>query len=348
MDKMKNCARLVAILTMASIGFSICPPNFARSCSSRDLLVSRMGTTARTSMPSAAAETMLVDGRKRTFHVYVPPSLQGKLVGAPLVIVCHGGGGTGLGSERNLGMDAMSAQFGFVVVYPDGIERHWHDGRPKANPEVDDVHFISVLIDKLVSQYQLDPKRVFACGISNGGIFSNYLALHLANKIRAVASIAGDIATPEENSLPSNPVSIMLIHGTDDSFVPINGGPLGHPELSKAAGGSVLSHSDTVNRWIRYDGGAVSHEFAGIPAGSYSMVGRRVSRVATPASITNYITRSGARVSDVIVEHGGHTWPGHPIQLFGLDGVTAMNFDASKLISEFFLTVGRDGAGSLR
>src|SRR6185437_1851858 len=103
--------------TIASIGFLSIPLCLARPLPLRNILASRMGTAARTSMPSdAQAETIRVDGRDRTFHVYVPPSLRGKTAGAPLVIVCHGGGGRGSGSEKNLGMDAMAGQFGFVVV----------------------------------------------------------------------------------------------------------------------------------------------------------------------------------------------------------------------------------------
>lgn len=288
---------------------------------------------------TASRGVIEVDGRERTFCLYVPasPAIQAN---PPLVFVFHGGGGTGAGAERIYKMDNMANRFGFIVVYPDGINRHWHDGRAQANPGIDDVAFVAALINKLSTEYSIDRRRVYACGMSNGALFCNYLALKLSEQIKAIASVAGGIALDAATLIPSRQVSVMLIHGINDGFVPFNGGESQHKAIG-VIGGSVLSHEETLKKWLSYDGGVRQVSTQEIPAAGVPMIGFRPASVSTPAKVRRYSTGSGAICESVVITNGGHTWPGHVTKaLVGIDGVTPMNIDASELISQFFKEVG--------
>ncbi len=276
-------------------------------------------------------QSLLYQGVARTFRVYVPDSVN-RAKPAPLVFIFHGGGGTGNQAEFTYGMDAVASKYKFIAVYPDGLNRHWNDGRPNANPGVDDVGFVRQMIDVLSAQNRIDKKAVFACGISNGAIFSNHLGLSLSNKIRGIGSVAGDIAAADSIT-PKSPVSVLLIHGINDSFVPIDGGTVVGP-----AGGVVLSHDATKRAWQKFDGGAVGNAaVTTIPASGSAIIGNRPVSIPTPATVSTVSTKSGCKVVGVVIKNGGHTWPGHPNpSLFGADGVTPMNVDASEMIGKFF------------
>src|SRR5262249_32313417 len=152
-----------------------------------------------------------VGGTTRRYLVHVPPGL-GKTSRAPLVLAFHGGGGRARGMPRLTGLDAVSDRHGFLLVYPDGLQREWNDGRRKSG--VDDVAFIAALVKELAARYPIDPDRVFSTGMSNGAFFSQTLACRLAGTFAAVASVAstmGELLLP--SCRPSRPVSVMFIMG---------------------------------------------------------------------------------------------------------------------------------------
>lgn len=294
-------------------------------------------------------ETVMVRGQARTYRVYVPARVAAmppadecrrayavgdrRLRPVYLMFVFHGGGGNGAASEKSYDMDNIAEKYGFIAVYPDGLNKHWNDGRPKANPDVDDEAFIQAVINNLSARYFVPPRGVFVCGISNGAMFSNHLALMMSETIRAAASVAGDITVPDMQVSPQYPVSMLLIHGTSDGFVPFEGGTVQHSPVA----GQVSSHQATFDRWVALDGGGMSEVTDNIGPDGGSMRGGRRAMVKTPAQVRTVQTSSGAVVSSVVIDRGGHTWPGHPVPvLMGVDGVTAMNFDASDMIGHFF------------
>ena len=158
-----------------------------------------------TASAAAAAEralvphTLEVDGITRSYHLHVPPALGP--APAPLVLVFHGGGGTGPGTERLTRFTALADREGFLVAFPEGIEKNWNDGREFTSSRahrdhVDDVAFVTALVDAIGRAHAVDPRRVYATGISNGGIFSHYLAAHLSARLAAIAPVVGGIADP--------------------------------------------------------------------------------------------------------------------------------------------------------
>ncbi|MBI4933294.1 MAG: alpha/beta fold hydrolase [Actinobacteria bacterium] len=190
-------------------------------------------TTATSTTTVAAAQNSIVtpDGRMRTFHVYVPDSLPDGPV--PLVVALHGGTGSSRQFERSSGFDAQADEHGFIVVYPDGVGagadetqlRTWNAGGccgPAVRKDVDDVGFIRALIDVMEDRYSIDPAQVFAVGHSNGGFMSYRLACELSDRIVAVGLQAGGLMI--DTCSPERPVSLLHIHGAEDTNVPLEGG----------------------------------------------------------------------------------------------------------------------------
>jgi polyhydroxybutyrate depolymerase len=175
--------------------------------------------------------TIEVDGRSRTYHVHVPADAADGPV--PLLIGLHGGLGSGEQFERNTGMNAVADANGFIAVYPDGIGgaagnenlRTWNGGQccgPAQRDDVDDVAFISALIDELSATYSVDSAQVFAVGHSNGGIMAYRLGCELADKVTGVGVYAATLGVAACE--PSAPVSLIHVHGTADQNLPIAGG----------------------------------------------------------------------------------------------------------------------------
>src|ERR1700676_5204131 len=119
--------------------------------------------------PARADEHVMVGGLDRTYHVYVPPR---RAPSPPLVVVLHGGFGTGAGAEAQYRWDPMADRNGFVVLYPDGLQRAWNAGdccgQPRARG-VDDVAFIEDAIRATARAYATDPERLYVTGMSNRG-----------------------------------------------------------------------------------------------------------------------------------------------------------------------------------
>lgn len=171
------------------------------------------------------------DGRDRSYRLYVPASLPDGPV--PLLVALHGGLGSASQFAENSGFDGLAEANGFIVVYPDGISarpdgtrlRTWNGGDccgPAVERDVDDVGFVRRLLDTVAAEHAVDPARVFATGHSNGAILAYRLACELSDRIVAIGIQAGSLGIDRCN--PSQPVSVLHIHGTADTNHPIDGG----------------------------------------------------------------------------------------------------------------------------
>ncbi len=189
-------------------------------------------------------------GRARSYLVHVPASYDGRTP-YPLVLGFHGHGGQGKNQERLSGMEAVSDLDGFILAYPDGIDRGWNDGRG-INEGIDDVGFARDLVKKLSSKYVIDPKRVYATGISNGGFMSFRLACDAPDVFAAVAPVAALMSVPlvQENR-STTPVSVLLVNGTGDPLVPWDGGEIGGVLGNRGEG---ISTRASIDYWVALDG----------------------------------------------------------------------------------------------
>lgn len=271
------------------------------------------------------------DGLTRHYLLHVPPSLQpGETL--PLVMVFHGGFGSGDIIARHIGLNRIADKNRFMVVYPDGIDKHWNDGRSTTASGADDVSFIAALIDHLMENYPVDQHRIYATGMSNGGYLTQRLACELSDRIAAFAPVSSTMPVPLRASCrPRQPVSIMMINGIDDPLVPWNGGELVRGQRMGGRGGQVISVPETIDFWRRHDGCTGSQEVNTLP-------GRDPDDGTTVVRTTYGNCKDDSVVVLVAIEGGGHTWPGAPerSKLKSRVGNTSYDIDASQMIWEFF------------
>ncbi len=178
----------------------------------------------------------------RTFIVHVPPGFDGKSKVAA-VFMLHGAGGSGEGAISQTGWDVKSDHEGFIAVFPDGTSprptlpakfltnpRLWNDGSGRGAigvDNVDDLGFISAMIDFLEARYAADPMRIYCTGFSNGASMTFSVGLNLANRIAAIAPVAGHLWESEKQL--TYPVPLLYIVGTDDPLNPLGGGKVKLP-----------------------------------------------------------------------------------------------------------------------
>ncbi|MBI3975260.1 MAG: esterase, partial [Armatimonadetes bacterium] len=208
------------------------------------------------------------------------------------------------------------------------IDRHWSDGRGTTTPErqeVDDVGFVAALIAELIQTHAVDPQRVFATGISNGGIFVHRLGCALAERIAAVGPIAGTMAELfAPRCAPRPAVSVVAFHGTDDQFVPWTGGV-----VRGSIGGRVLSVADTTARWAALNHCPSTPQRVAEPERD-AADGTRVRRE------TYAPCRDGSAVVLYAIDGGGHTWPGGPAGRLPASGRVSREISATEILWQFF------------
>jgi polyhydroxybutyrate depolymerase len=283
--------------------------------------------------PAAArteVQSVPVDGRVRTYRLHIPGGLT-ETTPAPVVLAFHGGGGNGRSMERLTGFSRLADREHFVVVYPDAVDGNWVDGRVDMRTTahrqgVDDVAFIAALLDDLARRHPIDAKRVFATGISNGGIFSHYLAANLADRIAAIAPVAGGLADPFYWTFaPSQPVSVFILQGAADPLMPFDGGA-----VAWGGRGQIIATAETVRLWRQQD-----------HTRTFPATGLLPDIDAKDGCRVRWSSWRGGRLdSEVLlyVEEGaGHTWPGGSEYLpKAIIGGVCRDFDASEAIWEFF------------
>ncbi|MEQ8225199.1 MAG: PHB depolymerase family esterase [Candidatus Eremiobacterota bacterium] len=205
--------------------------------------------TSVPSVPGTYNCSMNCDGIERTYCLHIPPSYD-KTGSVPLVIALHGLGGTGKGMNKLTGFNDVSDKEGFIAVYPDGIMKMWKcDGRLNKHG---DLQFISSLIDNMSTSLNIDRDRVYATGMSNGGFMCNYLASNLSDKIAAIAPVGATMTDYQYNNFsPSDPVSVLIMDGTEDPIVHWDGGEM--TPFSGMKVGKAKSVDDTVKFWVNHN-----------------------------------------------------------------------------------------------
>lgn len=176
-------------------------------------------------------ESIQVDGLSRTAIIQLPANYYDGS-NFPVIIAMHGGGGTGEQFERSTGLTEKAATKGYIVVYPDGVKSNkglkvqtWNAGGCcdyAMDQNIDDVKFISHLIDRIAGKFSINTQRVYATGHSNGGMMAYRLACELPSKIAAIAPNGSTMMIQPCN--PGRPVPILHMHSKLDERVPYLGG----------------------------------------------------------------------------------------------------------------------------
>ena len=239
---------------------------------------SKEGTTE--AAPAVARIESEVIGDRR-FEINVPAGYNGSKP-VPLVVVLHGYTGSGAGAKPYFQLEAEATKRGFLTVYPDGTKdqegnRFWNATDACCQltaTKADDSAYLMALIDRVKQKFALDPKRVFFVGHSNGGFMSYRMACEHADRIAAIVSVAGATFADVSACKPSQPVSVLQVHGTSDTVISFTGGSiLGHP---------YPGAQTSVTTWAAYNGcSAPAPDVGGEPLDFDELVAGKDARVTT-------------------------------------------------------------------
>jgi polyhydroxybutyrate depolymerase len=248
--------------------------------------------------------TITVDQTERRYRLHGPPSLKAP---TPLVVVLHGGGGSAESAIAQTGFDAEADRHGFITAYPEGTDRArpllnalgkpglntWNAGAccgTAVEQGSDDVGFIRAMVGEIATRHPLDPKRIYATGISNGGMMAYRLACEASNLVAAIGAVSAVIVVaPCE---PRFPVSVLHIHGTADQNVPIAGG-VGSKSI------------------VKYPYPPVERSIAFWAARDDCGKDPIVSHPAPDVTLRSYPRCTlGLAVDCYVIEGGSHAWPG--------------------------------------
>jgi polyhydroxybutyrate depolymerase len=175
-------------------------------------------------------DSIVVNGLTRIYRIYVP---RGLARGAPLVVVMHGSGQNGVQMrlETGYGFDRLADAHGFAVAYPNAYDGEWEacnivGAISTREHTIDDVAFLTRMVDTIVSATGVDSARVFAVGSSRGGSMAIRLALEAPSRFHAVAAVSSSVPTPENFRCKpgARTASVLIMNGTDDPLVPFEGG----------------------------------------------------------------------------------------------------------------------------
>lgn len=254
-------------------------------------------------------------GLTRTYRIYIP-AVYNPSVTVPLVINLHGYGSDNVAQEYYGDFRPIADTADFIIVHPNGTldgdsNRFWNTF---GGSSIDDVGFLSALIDTISASYSIDQNCIYSTGMSNGGFMSYDLACSLSSRIAAIASVTGSMIWSHNNSCsPLHPTPVMEIHGTADGIVPYIGSV------------AFVPIDTLVSFWAQYNKCSLTPTITPVPD------------IITTDGCTaeHYVYNSGNMGSTVELYKilgGGHSWPGAPIYI----DVTNMDFSASLEIWRFF------------
>jgi len=269
-----------------------------------------------------------VNGDKRPYLVHIPPQSQAGQA-LPMVLALHGGLGNMhvQASERFYHQVSAAEKYGYIVVFPNGYSRlpggkfaTWNAGLccgPAVKKHSDDVAVIRAIIKDMLQRAQVDAKRIFVDGMSNGGMMSYRLACELSGTVSAIAAVAGTDNT--QRCQPAKPVAVLHIHAKDDDHVPFEGGK-GQQSMADMSFNSVPA---TIQKWVEIN-----------------QANPQAERILEVPGAYCEIHRGGlAPVQLCVTETGGHSWPGGSKPRGGQAGSSAIS--ANDVIWQFFNGQGR-------
>ena len=236
------------------------------------------------------------DGLTRQYILYIPacydPDAQ-----SPLVLSFHGYSSNAQTNFNYTNFKSIADTAGFILIHPQGSllngVTHWNVGGWTLSSTVDDVGFVSNLLDTVSAHYNIDQDRIYSTGMSNGGYMSFLLSCQLSNRIAAIASVTGSMTLQTyDNCNPQHPTPVLQIHGTADATVPYNGNPTW-----------TKSIDDVLQYWVNFNNCNSTPSISNVP-----------DTDASDGSTADHMVYSEGD-NCVTTEHfkvynGGHDWPG--------------------------------------
>lgn len=242
------------------------------------------------------AHAIFHDGRQRAYKVHFP-SLKDSDSPRPLVILLHGANGNAEEIEKMSGMSQKADREDFIVVYPEGTGPNrkymWNADNccgDAFKDGVDDIGFIRAMIEKLLTDYPVDPDRIYVAGFSNGAMMAYRLACMLSDKLAAIAPVEG--ALYDADCHPSDPVSVIAVHGTEDLKILYHGGVSPVPGVTKNIDHSVAY---AIQFWAKHN--------------QAKLIENKKTDGSPIIRERHFNASTGAEVSLITVVGGEHVWP---------------------------------------
>ncbi|MCJ7623239.1 MAG: hypothetical protein MUO76_07030 [Anaerolineaceae bacterium] len=258
-------------------------------------------------------------GQTRKYLLYIPETYD-PAAPTPLIISMHGFVEWPAHQMEISHWNDLADEFGFIIVYPSGtgfpLRWHTYDQPDTDISPLHEVRFISDLIDKLESKYNIDKTRIYANGLSNGAGMSFVLACKLSERITAIGGVSGAYLLPWSDCKPSRPMPVILFHGTDDPIVPYLGGESNRSDYQ----------FPVIPEWISVWAERNECDDAALELPSNGEVsGIKYTNCEQDADVILYT-----------IQGGGHAWPGgEPLPEF-IVGHTTQDIDSSGVMWEFF------------
>ncbi len=264
---------------------------------------------------NAQTRAITVNGTLRSYILYVPPGHDASTPSA-LVLNFHGYGSNAGQQQGYTSMLQVADTADFIIVYPEGLNNAWNSFTPLQTTP-DDVAFTSAIIDDVNRTLSIDPARVYACGMSNGGYMSYLLACELENRIAAIVSVTGLLSPGYMSTCnPARPMPIMQIHGTTDATVPYNGGI------------GIGSVDSTMQFWLNKNNCNAANTIID------TLPNTNATDNSYPIRYSTLNCDANTEVSLIKIVGGGHTWPNGVISLPG--ATTNRDIDGSTEVWAFF------------
>lgn len=261
----------------------------------------------------------------RQYMVHIPKSYNPNKP-TPLVLSLHGGGGNMeyQATDKYYHLISKSEEAGFIAVFPNGYSRFrsgklatWNAGIccGKARDEnIDDASVIKAVVADIKTRANIDNNRIYANGMSNGGMMSYRLACELTDTFAAIASVAGTDGT--QSCKPSRPISILHIHALDDNHVLFNGGS----GVKSKTHADFVPVPDTIQKWVSIN--------------ACQPTPQRILEVKGAYCDLYAQCQNNTQVKLCVTETGGHSWPGGTKVRGDAAGSTAIN--ANDIIWQFY------------
>lgn len=238
-------------------------------------------------------ESIIVDGRARSFLLHLPPEPEGR----PLIIALHALGSNPLLMEAMTDFSSMADREGFIVAYPEGFRssdagfRSWNARfccRDAKGEGVDDIGFLSALIDQMGARYRI--KGVLITGFSNGGMLAHLAGIELADEITAIAPVAATVGQEVVEQTPKRTLPVLMVHGDSDRLLPFD----------ERHDDRFLPASQVVQYWVRENRCAPRPEVEETP----ELIIERYRPLDDGAEVILYR-----------LKNAGHLWPGSRVHL---------------------------------
>jgi polyhydroxybutyrate depolymerase len=268
----------------------------------------------------ADTHSLTVDGVERSYVAHVPEGAAAALPETlPVLVVMHGAGGNGAKAEAATGLSGLAKSRNFIVVYPNGTQAADIEGQLAWNADgccgaprrtqVDDVGFISAMLDDVEKKFPVDASRIYFAGFSNGGMMSYRLSCELGDRVAGIAVVSGAFNVADCDR--SETTDVLIIHGTGDLTVPYRGGPTNEITAARFGQWTNASVADATREWIERNGCSRFPQ---------SVIEKTITRA------TYDECDDESKLEVITIAGGTHVWPLAPEK----------GFDASETIADFF------------